>query len=187
MHSRVGMEGCSRRKSTTALSSSSRNLPSGPTAGGGCGLDFLFLCWPAAESSVALRFLLGLVGWAAGVTIEGVVRDVATGLVARLPADVPFGAWDEEAAGLVARTGALATTADDCAKGLVARPPFPRRLGLGALGLVARFATTTWPPWLGTGDVAREFDVDGTEGCAGAAVGCEGGREAIGVARDGRG
>jgi len=117
----------------------------GPSVGA---IDFRFFaddapgdCAITAGSSVAFRFLFGF--WA------GVAAFGATGLPARLPA-----------AGLVARLGGplLCPTPRGLLPGL---PPFV--FGFGALGLVARFATTEWPPSPGvTGEVAREPVVDGS-------------------------
>lgn len=57
--------------------------------------------------------------------------------------------------------GELAAT---CASGLLARRPFGTTRGLGAFGLVARFATTECPLCPGFGEVARELGVDAAAG-----------------------
>lgn len=51
-----------------------------------------------------------------------------------------------------------------CASGLPARRPFGITRGLGAFGLVARFATTECPLCPGFGEVARELGVDAAAG-----------------------
>ena len=102
---------------------------------------------------------------------------------------VPFGSsvalrfllvfWPEgsaaEAVGLLARLPLVCVA--PLANGLVLRAPF--RPGLGGLGLVARLATTEWPPSPGaTGEVARDPAPDGTDGRAGVwerEGGCDGG------------
>ncbi len=57
--------------------------------------------------------------------------------------------------------GKLAAT---CTSGLLARRPFGITRGLGAFGLVARFATMECPPCPGFGEVARELGVDAAAG-----------------------
>jgi hypothetical protein len=59
------------------------------------------------------------------------------------------------------RFGELAAT---CASGLLARRPFGITRGLGAFGLVARFATMECPLCPGFGEVARELGVDAAAG-----------------------
>lgn len=116
-------------------------------------LRFLGFGWPpaakaagsgAATSSVssAFRLLLSFAGGAPGGTRgEG---EEGPGLPP-LPesVSVPF--------------GELTAT---CASGLLARRPFGITRGLGAFGLVARFATTECPLCPGFGEVARELGVD---------------------------
>jgi hypothetical protein len=51
-----------------------------------------------------------------------------------------------------------------CASGLPARRPFGITRGLGAFGLVARFATMECPLCPGFGEVARELGVDAAAG-----------------------
>jgi hypothetical protein len=100
----------------------------------------------APGSSVAFRFLFDF--WA------GEPEPEATGLAARLPP-----------AGLVARLDGPPFCPP--LKGLL---PWlaPFVFTLCGLGLVARLATTEWPPRLGAeGDVAREPAADATLDCAG--------------------
>lgn len=97
-------------------------------------------CAPAFGSSVAFRFLVGFGMGVATVAITGLpVGLLAAGLVARLGGPPLYSAL----------------------KGLL--PGLPFDLFLGTLGLVARFATTEWPPSPGaTGEVAREPVADGS-------------------------
>ena len=97
----------------------------------------------AFGSSVAFRLSLIPTDDAAtpaGVSPRAAATELvaAPGLVARLAGgEIPFG----------------------LAKGLPARLGMPV-FGFGTLGLVARLATTEWPPWPGTGEVARDCDGD---------------------------
>ena len=166
IQSRVLAFGVLRSHSMTMLSSSSIGWPSGPSIAA-VALRFLGFGWPPAvdapgdgadaTSSVSSAFRL-LPGFAGVTTPDGAARggerDEGPGLPPR-PKGVsaPFGE-------LVA----------DRVSGLPARRPFCNTRGLGAFGLVARFATMRCPPCPGFGEVARELGVDVSAG-RGAGVG----------------
>ena len=159
MQSLVLACGVLRNHSITMLSSSSMGWPSGPSTAA-VALRFLGFGGPlasdvtgegtdtasSASSAFRLSFAEGTIGEARGVK-EG------PGLPPRpATASVPF--------------GELAVTR---AKGLLARTPFGITRGFGAFGLVARFATTEWPPCPGVGEVARELGVEVAAGRDGSA------------------
>jgi hypothetical protein len=122
-------------------------------------LRFLGFGWPPAveaaasgadaTSSVSSAFRL-LPSFAGGVPDDGTRGDTGEGPgLPPLPESVsaPF--------------GELVAT---CASGLPARRPFGNTRGLGAFGLVARFATMECPLCPGFGEVARELGVDDAAG-----------------------
>ena len=156
IQSRVLAFGVLRSHSITILSSSSIGWPSGPRIAV-VALRFLGFGWPpapeAAESgadapsSVSSAFRLPP-SFAGGAPDDGTRGEEGPGLLP-LPesASVPF--------------GELTAT---CASGLPARRPFGITRGLGAFGLVARFATMECPLCPGFGEVARELGVDAAAG-----------------------
>lgn len=147
MHSRVDALGVARSHSMTMRSSSS-------APGGSCALRFFRRgtlpgtppAAPAEPSSVALRLRAF-----APPDADGAGGGLpAVGLVARLAGgDAPLGL----ASGLPARLGMAV-------------------FSLGIFGLVARLATTEWPPCpgAGAGDVGREIDCG-----SGSVLGVDGG------------
>ena len=157
IQSRVLAFGVLRSHSITMLSSSSIGWPSGPSI-----------------AVVALRFL-GF-GWPPPAEADGSGADAPSSVSSafRLPSfagDAPDGGtrgdWEEGPGlpplpeGASVPFGELAAT---CASGLPARRPFGITRGLGAFGLVARFATTECPLCPGFGEVARELGVDAAAG-----------------------
>jgi hypothetical protein len=178
IQSRVLALGVLRSHSMTMLSSSSIGWPSGPSIAA-VALRFLdFGCPPTADAagdgaditssaSSAFRLLPSFAGGTLdggrGERVEGPGLPPSPGSVS-----APFG-------------GLAATRAS----GLLGRRPFCVTRGLGAFGLVARFATTECPPCGGIGEVARELGVDGPAGRDGG-VGVAGAVVAsLAVARDG--
>ena len=157
IQSRVLAFGVLRSHSTTILSSNSIGWPSGPSIVV-VPLRFLGFGWPpAAEaaasgadvtSSVSSAFRL-LPSFPGEAPDDGTRGDEEGPELPPLPesVSVPFG-------------GLTAT----CASGLPARRPFGITRGLGAFGLVARFATTECPLCPGFGEVARELGVDAAAG-----------------------
>ena len=121
-------------------------------------LRFLGFGWPPAveaagsgadaASSVSSAFRL-LPSFAGGAPDDGTRGDTEGPELLPLPdaVSVPF--------------GELAAT---CASGLLARRPFGTTRGLGAFGLVARFATMECPLCPGFGEVARELGADAAAG-----------------------
>ena len=121
--------------------------------------------------AVALRFL-GF-GWPPAAEVAGSGADETSSVSSAfrlLPSFAGVAPDDgtrgdtEGAPGLPPLPEAASVLAATCASGLPARRPFGITRGLGAFGLVARFATMECPLCPGFGEVARELGVDAAAG-----------------------